>query len=380
MEDLNGVLNEKMRSRVIVQGFDENNLEQELNLLLKDPRVSRFRILVAFVTLDGLLKLGTDSDGALFKFANSEDKQFELIVGIDSITTPDAIGEIQRLSTIVKGKYFARAFSSSRRQLFHPKVYICDRKGGNSTVIVGSNNLTPGGLVKNIEVSIILEDVTFAEMHEFDKMWDTFSSHIDIKTIDNTLINNVKERHKAEIQRIKTLIHTKHTKLQKTDVKLIEQEVSILDPTIISPKILVRYIPKAGGRVSQFHFTKKISKEFFELAVEKGRIIRLQQVQPGKNPMPMEERKLVYSPINKNHKIELNGAKILVKNYPIQGRPIVIFEQVDLRFYRYMLLLPNESGYNQLAEKLNAQPKDKSLESWITDLDSLVAIWNEYPH
>ena len=88
-------------------------------------------------------------------------------------------------------------------------------------------------------------------------------------------------------------------------------------------------------------------------------MVRLQQVQPGHSPQSVEERPLVYSQKNKNPKIELNGARVLIGRYPTgDRRPIVVFQEVGPRFYK-------EGG---------------ALRSWITDLDSLAEVWPDYPH
>lgn len=358
-----------MRHTIIIQRINGDNLERHLKELLTDSSVKRCRALIAFVTLDGLLKLGTDPEGPLFKFVKSPNKQFEWIIGVDSITTPDALREIQRLTESANAKCYVKAFSSSEGRLFHPKVYIFERKDGLSTVLIGSSNLTPGGLSENIEVVVRLDDLTSADMDQWSELWESCVRQADIKTINDELLSRVELRHRGERQRRRARLRPP---------RVVEE----IEAPSIRPKILVRYIPRAGGRTSQVHFTRRIIEQFFRLRLGQGGLLRLQQVQPSQSPQTIEERRLIYSKVNKNPKIEVNGARILVDNYPTgEKRPIVIFAEVGPSFYRYMILLPSESGYERLSHKLDIQPKEgAALNSWITDLDSLLEVWDEYPH
>lgn len=114
------------------------------------------------------------------------------------------------------------------------------------------------------------------------------------------------------------------------------------------------------------------------MSVKGGGKIEIQQVQPGQRPQPTEYRKLVYSHVNKNPKIELNGVKTRV-NSGNDEKPIIIFERISQQFYRYMIILPGEQGYSELSNELLDQPRQRS-PAWLTDHDSLIEVWDEYPH
>lgn len=253
--------------------------------------------------------------------------------------------------------------------MFHPKVYIFDRNDGSPTILVGSNNLTPGGLSENIEISVRLDDLTNEETEQWNALWRYFQQNSDIKEIDENLLNQVTLRHRSEQYR------RRRRRGRRRHVVEVETPP-------IERQVLVRYIPYAGGRTSQVHFTRHIVEQFFHMQVRQGGSVRLQQVQPNQSPQPIEERNLVYSVRNMNPKIELNGVKSLMGTYVRGGpRPIVILEKIDPSFYRYMLLQPRNRGYRKLARKLDTQPREgQALPSWITDLDSLLEVWGDYPH
>jgi HKD family nuclease len=356
-----------MHHRVITQGIDGDSIEKELVGLLSDDSIIGCRILVAFVTLDGLLKLGSASGGSLRESMRSPGKRFKLIVGVDSVTTADALSEIRRLSAIPTSDFQAKAFSSSERRLFHPKVYIFDRRAGSSTILVGSSNLTASGLSENIEVSIRLDDLSGAEMEQWDQLWDSFWTNRDTKEIDGNLVSDVRNKRESERRERRG-----RRRAEPAEVEL----------PVASPQILVRVIPFAKGRTSQVHFTKQIVEDFFGLDIEKGGSLRVQQVQPSQEPQPIEERNLVYSKkSNRNPKIELTGARVLDESYPTGNkRPMIIMERIAPHSYRYMLLLPGDAGYREVSRASGLQPRGQALAYWITDLDSLLEVWSAYPH
>jgi len=359
-----------LKQTKIFQGIKKSeNFEKHLKELFSDPTVTKCRAAIAFVTLNGLLKLGTNPGGHLYDFLKSS-KDFEWVIGIDIVTTAEALTELLRIGKEASGNFNVSVFQSSEHRLFHPKVYIFDKNDGTSTVLVGSNNMTPGGLSENIEVSVRLDELNSTDMTSWNSLWSTIVGHSDNGDITSELIEGLKEKQKQ--------ISKSRQKVRRRKASLIYSKPK---PTLQKNDILVRFIPLAGGRTSQVHFTKEIVKDFFELPVNIGGQIRVQQVQFGQTPQPVEHRVLVYSIVNKNPKIELTGAKTILKSYKKGGkRPIVVFEKIDSKFYRYMIILSGEPGYNELARELYYQPKKISLPSWMTNQDSLVDIWPEYPH
>ena len=76
--------------------------------------------------------------------------------------------------------------TGAKNLLFHPKIYLCRCKA-RATAIIGSANLTVGGLNNNIESSVVLdlnldsdEDLAFVEsvMTEFDGLPSEYASHV----------------------------------------------------------------------------------------------------------------------------------------------------------------------------------------------------------
>jgi HKD family nuclease len=66
-----------------------------------------------------------------------------------------------------------RLYAGVTRRGYHPKVWLVDYINGQRTALVGSSNLSYGGLVSNAEASVLLEGDT-TELDQFDKLWQTF--------------------------------------------------------------------------------------------------------------------------------------------------------------------------------------------------------------
>jgi HKD family nuclease len=76
---------------------------------------------------------------------------FSLIVGIDEITN---LASLEALNKIVNTRpnLSVQAFDHNNRgSLFHPKLSFFRNEDGNGSLIIGSGNLTLGGLRKNRE-------------------------------------------------------------------------------------------------------------------------------------------------------------------------------------------------------------------------------------
>jgi hypothetical protein len=102
-------------------------------------------------------------------------------------------------------------------------------------------------------------------------------------------------------------------------------------------------------------------------------------MQPNSFPGEVEHRRLVLSASNRNAKVEVGGARILLNNYPDNARPILVFEQIENDFFRYMLLLPGDEGFHELSSYLSTLPRGRALPYRITDINELLEIWPDYP-
>lgn len=171
--------------------YETKSFENCLKDLFSGATVKKCRAIIAFVTLNVLLKLGVCSGGELYNFLRSS-KHVDWVIGVDAVTTAEALEEVSRLMSDHLETFNVRAFQSSEGRLFHPKVYIFDKKDGTSTILVGSNNMTPGGLSENIEVSARLDGLDKNEMKPWNGLWNSVIGHRDVHAIEDSLINKLK--------------------------------------------------------------------------------------------------------------------------------------------------------------------------------------------
>jgi len=365
-----------MKQTIIAQGINDHvTFESHLRELLNDCNVVNSKALVAFVTLNGVLSIGAAPGGELFNHIRKDNNTFQWIIGIDSITTSDALRTLRELEGLSTGEYYVRVFESSSG-IFHPKVFIFKRIDGSGTVLIGSNNLTSGGLKDNIEVAVRLDNLTADEINQWEELWESINNKKDnVKLITDELLTQLQETRRRE--------RTNRQRVQRHPAEeTVIKDITIpeVEPLANERKILIREVPRAGDRVHQVHFTLDIAEHYFGFTEEGGsKQIRLQQLQPNSFPGEVEHRRLVLSPVNRNAKIEVGGARILLENYPDEARPILVFEQLESDFFRYMLLLPGDKGFDELSTYLATLPRRKSLPYKITDLNEMLEIWPDYP-
>lgn len=336
--------------------------------VLCDDSIVRCRALVAFVTLDGLLRLGAEPGGVLDTFVLNPAKELHWIVGVDAVTTAEALSCLRRLQDISQGRSSIRAFSSVPGSLFHPKLFIFERADGSGDVVIGSNNLTPGGLESNTEIAVLFEHLSPGELAEWDNIWQQATTiQSALSDIDDELIAQIRYERQREPRR------------RRRVAMRAEEEP---EPSAVGTRVLVRYVAKAGGRTSQVHFSLEKVRDFFGLMPGDTTEISLQMVQPSEDLGRIERgRRLVFSSVNRNPKIEMAGLRYrLPPDYPTGGRAILIIQGVELNHYRYMTLLPSEPGYEQLRDHLELVPQHGlALKEDILTLDELLAIWPSYP-
>lgn len=148
-----------------VQTIDNRSRKLLATLSSAIEQSSDTRIAVAFVSHNGLDLLMPAVHTAL-----RNDAEIEFLVGLDRrISEPEALLMLHRLSHDQPKLDLYCYVSRSQAELYHPKVYLT-RNEQESTAIVGSSNLTAGGLGRNVEVNVAItglpHDEAIADMYE----------------------------------------------------------------------------------------------------------------------------------------------------------------------------------------------------------------------
>ena len=128
--------------------------ENELLEYLKKElgRASEFYLGMALVTKGGLELLLPSIERCLERRGHGF-----VLFGVDMPTDPDAIKSLMGLQSRHKKNFELRRFQPGTR-FFHPKVSVFVTQDGTKTSIIGSSNLTGGGLSKNYEANVLLDD------------------------------------------------------------------------------------------------------------------------------------------------------------------------------------------------------------------------------
>jgi HKD family nuclease len=118
----------------------------------------QFRIAMALVKKNGIDLLRDAMDSAFDCGAKGQ-----FLVGVDLPTEPDAIEILCNLRDQYSPRFQLAYFRPAKRQDFHAKVGLFQSTAGKWSAIVGSSNLTQGGLCDNYEANVLVDDSRVAK-------------------------------------------------------------------------------------------------------------------------------------------------------------------------------------------------------------------------
>ena len=124
-------------------------------LLASLEQATQVRIATAFAKASGVSRLWDALRRVL-----SDGGELHVVYGLDfHITDPDAMQRFKELADDYPQSLTHHAYSEwglALSQAFHPKLYICADAAKNTRVLVGSSNLTGGGLWDNDEANVVI--------------------------------------------------------------------------------------------------------------------------------------------------------------------------------------------------------------------------------
>ena len=299
--------------------------------------------------------------------------------------------------------------------IFHPKVYLfenCDYY----TLIVGSNNLTEGGLVRNVECSLLVQDMQGTSIHSaFYAYWKGIlnSTEENLYAITQELIDQLYEKKiipsdseraitsaekrinissgeqsssifkKSIVQknpegfnpkRLKRTIKTKKTAVAASSA--VDEVIET--PVEIGEDILIAEIG-GGPRWKQVNFPIAIFEEFF--GAERGNndyCIRMMNISQDGSLGEIERRQAV-SVKSHNYRFEIQCDETKGEYPGDDVRPIVIFVKVNNNEFLYHVLLKKHDAYKKVKEYLYCETKnkDRELKRAIVHVEALHALYPE---
>ncbi|MGH7927736.1 MAG: hypothetical protein ACREQV_08065, partial [Candidatus Binatia bacterium] len=205
------------------------------------------------------------------------------------------------------------------------------------TLIVGSGNLTMGGLRGNWE-AFSVSQVEGAEAKRIRKRLSSW-----LKDWDGVLVPVTDPR---------VMERAKKNTGNERSLKGATKKVAPETVTDEQASVLVAEIPAAGVRWSQANFDLANYEGFFGAKVGTQRRISLYSISGSGNTGEVESRPSV-EVASQNYRFELAAARGL--DYPSDGRPIGAFVRLPTGQFLYMLVMPNSQHHAALKSFLDAR-------------------------
>lgn len=349
-------------SRYLYEAIVEHVLKNDLK---------RWRGIFAFATGQAVRNLLIDDDvvGAYVRTG-----RVEILVGIDAVTDAYALEQLAELNELYPD-FEAKVFFNTGTGLFHPKISRFDYGDGSSALIVGSGNLTRGGLRRNIEaysVAIGTEEELTAL-----STWDEFLvRHAEsVRDIDDEAMERVRKNRVAAVASTKPQAREAEPEDDIEETELVDEPEPAEEDSI-----LVARVPAAGGRWHQVHFNRDIVERFFRIIPQSEERAFMREVRADGTVGPEEVRPLVFTAGGgRNYRIEIAAGR--GKEYPDSSTPpIIVFREVGVRSFRYMLLMPGDDGYERLMYFTETRESvGRGLRRTLTNYRSLIEAWPDCP-
>lgn len=279
---------------------------------------------------------------------------------------------------------------SSPSRTFHPKFYVVEG-AGRARAIVGSGNLTVGGLYENYEVAVGLE-LNLSEAADrdllddlrtwWDQRWDepgasvTLSRRMIERLIADPNVAVVPEawgpprrpgksrpgKHGGSVfgSPVKGLTSAPAApkRAAAAAVPPIDESDGVVTararPTVPSTtrgdarRVLAAGLPR--DRWGQAGFNAEVADDFFDVRAN-GDLISAEGIDRKGRSTGNATRRLIFpATSNQNHRIELPEPE--GRTRPSAGTPIVLALELDQRQFRYMYLMPGDPGYKAIEREI----------------------------
>lgn len=329
--------------------------------------VSRWRGMYSFATGNGVESLFYE-DPVVRQFISGQ--TVELLIGIDSITDTAALQKLKELGEQLDG-FQVQVFRSSGATLFHPKLSsFFEPEEDRVTVILGSGNLTPGGLRTNTEAYAIITG-TSQEMSSL-SAWDRFMANRLVQ------ITGINERAMERASENELALRRRGRRAEEDETRLEELADETGGDAQAEIELLAATVPSGGDRWHQIHFNADVIDQFIQMRPNSEQRAFLRSVDSSGNLGPEEQRPLVFSEANKNYKIEMASHRGI--EYPVEAPPVLLMKKVGVRIFHYMILFQEDNGYEQIARFIQDKPAvGRGLPRVLSTVNELSTYWPDCP-
>ena len=163
----------------------------------------------------------------------------EIIAGLDFKTTdPQAMHyfiQLQKQGSNLKFNCYGDKEENRTNIVFHPKIYLF-QKGRETTGIVGSTNLTRGGLLTNFEVNVVIKETKPLYFSQLEAIYNSVKFTDSVFSPDEEYLAGYADVYKAFLQNEERAIEDKGV---QNVVRQINRRAEFLPGTVPSIKNLI---------------------------------------------------------------------------------------------------------------------------------------------
>jgi HKD family nuclease len=226
-----------------------SNTNYPLSEVLKSELLesTQVKIAVAFLRRTGIDEICKSLDYAM----NVNNAQIEIIAGLDFKTTDSnallALKDMENKQKNFKFYCFGDKRDNHNDLVFHPKIYLFETalaRNTKYTSIIGSSNLTGGGLTSNFEVNSVFREDTPKYFSQLEAIYNEIKYTDSVFTPSKDYIlryGNIKKKiEKAEDITGKSI---------QTELQFLKDEEEKLPGTVLSlKKIIIEFIKEQNEK------------------------------------------------------------------------------------------------------------------------------------
>src|SRR3989338_7879449 len=224
------------------------------------------KMVVAFLKYSGVKVIEKSLDNCLKNNGN-----VEIIAGLDFKTTdPQSMHyfiQLQKQVTNLKFYCYGDKDENKTDIVFHPKIYLFE-KGQETTGIVGSTNLTRGGLLTNFEVNVVIKETKPLYFSQLEAIYNSVKFTDSVFSPDEEYLAGYSDVYKAFLRNEERAI--KDEGVQNV-IRQINRRAEFLPGTVPSIKSLIIEVIKNGqAKGVEFVPLQTIYEEVERLVQEKN--------------------------------------------------------------------------------------------------------------
>lgn len=204
------------------------------------------RIAIAFLKYSGIKVIEKSLDQCL-----KNNGSIEIIAGLDFKTTdPQSMHYLIQLQKSVHNlKFYCYGDKDANKNniVFHPKIYLFQGRR-ETTGIVGSTNLTAGGLMTNFEANVIFKEIKPLYFSQLEAIYNSVKFTDSIFSPDEEYLAGYSDVYKAYLQNEQNASQDKGV---QDVIKNIQQREQFLPGTVPSIKSLIIDVIKNKHQAGQ---------------------------------------------------------------------------------------------------------------------------------